>query len=129
MKRGKPLKRTGRLRSVSKKRAKENRQRRSVIEQMAEESGGYCQAGSTIFAYRIKLAAAGKSDSEFQGWTCAGEAHDAHEVVTRARGGSITDPANILLVCRPCHNWIDDHPAAASDIGLIQRNTGPLTPD
>lgn len=45
---------------------------------------------------------------------------DAHEILTRARGGSITDPANILLVCRPCHVWITDHPVEAQAKGLVR---------
>lgn len=34
---------------------------------------------------------------------------DPHEVMPRGRGGSITDPANIVLVCRGCHDWITRH--------------------
>ena len=30
--------------------------------------------------------------------------HDPHEPLTRARGGSITDPGNVRKVCHE-HNW------------------------
>jgi 5-methylcytosine-specific restriction endonuclease McrA len=46
-------------------------------------------------------------------------ATDAHEIVSRARGGSTTDPANIALLCRACHNWITTHPGGATDEGWL----------
>lgn len=42
---------------------------------------------------------------------------DAHEVRSRARGGSVTDLDNIRLVCRPCHSWITEHPREAQEQG------------
>lgn len=39
--------------------------------------------------------------------------------MTRARGGSILDPNNILALCRPCHEWIGNHPEEAQECGLI----------
>lgn len=41
---------------------------------------------------------------------------DVHERLTRARGGSITDPdqAHMITVCRRCHSWITENPAAAT---------------
>lgn len=49
---------------------------------------------------------------------CPNEAVDPHEIKSRARGGSITDPANIALLCRPCHRWVTEHPLEAAEIGL-----------
>lgn len=37
---------------------------------------------------------------------CTRLADDLHEPLTRARGGSITDPANAVPLCRPCHDEI-----------------------
>lgn len=34
---------------------------------------------------------------------CGHPADDLHELLSRARGGSITDPANCVPLCRPCH--------------------------
>jgi hypothetical protein len=35
---------------------------------------------------------------------CNRPAWDCHEPLTRARGGSITDPENMAPLCRPCHD-------------------------
>lgn len=47
---------------------------------------------------------------------------DIHEVVSRARGGSITDVSNLMAVCRPCHDWITRNPAAAETLGLAKHS-------
>lgn len=49
---------------------------------------------------------------------CTRYSQDIHEVVSRARGGSITDEANCRAVCRPCHTFITDHPAIAAAMEL-----------
>ena len=111
-----PLHRGGRLarrtplRSVSPKRAKVQRQRRTMVrEELARRE--LCEAGVTIrFGGHRSL--------------CAGLAVDLHEPLTRARGGSILDPANTVAVCRSCHDWIHAHPAAAASIGLLRSKRG-----
>lgn len=45
---------------------------------------------------------------------------DVHEIKSRARGGSITDPANLVAVCRLCHNWITTHPREAKEQGWLK---------
>lgn len=45
------------------------------------------------------------------------EAVDPHELLSRARGGSITDPFNVVPLCRPCHDWVTEHPAEAEEQG------------
>ena len=46
---------------------------------------------------------------------------DVHERLTRARGGSITDPvqAHMMTICRPCHDWVTTHPADAERARLM----------
>ena len=44
---------------------------------------------------------------------------DVHEIVSRARGGSITDPANLVCLCRLCHGWVTTHPKEAADEGWL----------
>jgi hypothetical protein len=39
---------------------------------------------------------------------------DGHEILARAHGGSITDAANIRLLCRPCNGWCEDDPIPAA---------------
>jgi 5-methylcytosine-specific restriction endonuclease McrA len=43
----------------------------------------------------------------------AARSTDIHEVVSRARGGSILDPRNLVALCRPCHSWVTENPAEA----------------
>jgi len=46
-------------------------------------------------------------------------ATDVHEIKTRARGGSITDPMNCIALCRSCHRFITENPAFAETHGFI----------
>lgn len=50
---------------------------------------------------------------------CTERATDPHEPLTRARGGSILDRENVLLLCRSHHRWAHDHPAEAEASGLL----------
>lgn len=124
MKRGKPLKRntplkatqglkrTGRLNPMSKKRKREQAERRKVIEEILK-TRLLCEATQRIW----------KADYDHR---CQREPHDIHEPLTRARGGSITDPANMIVVCRACHDWIHRNPKLATEVGLLRSayNTG-----
>jgi hypothetical protein len=65
-----------------------------------------CEAGP-------RIAAAGLPSP------CTGLSVDVHEVKTRGRGGSILDPANLLAVCRRCHDWIDVHQDESHALGLL----------
>ena len=87
----KPLERSGPVKPVSSKRAKEQRQRSKVLAEVF---------GATPPCAR-----------------CGGPADDAHELLSRARGGSITDPTNIVPLCRADHRWITEHPAEAAAEG------------
>jgi 5-methylcytosine-specific restriction endonuclease McrA len=42
---------------------------------------------------------------------------DIHERLSRARGGSITDPANLVALCRRCHEFVTTHPKDAEAEG------------
>lgn len=44
---------------------------------------------------------------------------DCHELLSRGRGGSETDPDNCILLCRSCHTWAHCHPAEAVELGLL----------
>lgn len=55
---------------------------------------------------------------------CCRYADDVHEPLTRARGGSITDPANMIPLCRECHDEITFRPEKselgwAYELGLL----------
>lgn len=105
------LKRGGPLRKVSDKRAAENRARVTTMKFVAKRSGGKCEACPSIAL--VDPAAASN---------CQGKAVDGHEILTRARGGSITDPRNILHVCRRGHEWITAHPVEAEGVGLVRNS-------
>lgn len=96
LRRGGPLQRRTPLRSVSPRRAAEARRRRELI---AELFGGITPP----------CARPG----------CTRQAVDIHEPLTRARGGSITDPGNWVPLCRPCHDEITLGPAWAYEAGLL----------
>jgi hypothetical protein len=57
---------------------------------------------------------------------CLRPADDAHEALTRARGGSITDPGNVFPVCRYHHDLITFAPEStlswAYDQGLLKHS-------
>lgn len=117
MKRGGPLKRRTPLKQtsslnrdtplkpVSKKRAAENRRRRNVIAQVLQ-TRTVCEAGHAI-------------ETIDRDHRCRRTPDDVHEPLTRARGGSITDPDNMVVICRACHDWVHTHPEAATSVGLL----------
>jgi hypothetical protein len=53
---------------------------------------------------------------------CGARADDAHEILSRARGGSITDPANVVPLCRADHDWVTNNPRAAHAEGLSKHS-------
>ncbi len=42
-----------------------------------------------------------------------------HELLSRARGGSILDEANCVALCGGCHEWVTEHPAQAALEGWL----------
>jgi len=49
-------------------------------------------------------------------------ATDVHELKSRARGGSITDKANLVCLCRPCHDLITRNPKRAAQEGWLRHS-------
>lgn len=91
------------VRQVSAKRAAQNRQRRDVVAVLAAavEPSDRCPAAVA-----------------FPEVPCGGPV-DPHEPLTRSRGGSITDPANIRLICRNHHDYVHLHPAEGDAAGWL----------
>lgn len=98
VKRSAPIKRTGRLNYRSKKRAALYKDERIPIVIAMLEAKPICE--------RCKVA----------------KSSDIHELKSRARGGSITDPKNLSALCRPCHSWITTHPADATAEGWLRNS-------
>ena len=89
------------MRRVSKKRAALRRARSKAIA-VAVQRAPYCQAPAPRPERR-----------------CRGPL-PPQEPLSRARGGSITDPDNIVMICAAHHSAIHDHPALATDRGLLR---------
>ena len=104
MKPGGPLKRGKRLRAVSAKRQRENRERRAMADRRwpdRREGTVMCGCGRQ---------------------SCNRRADDLHELLSRARGGSITDEANVRPLSRICHGEITLGPDWAYAAGLIKHD-------
>lgn len=52
----------------------------------------------------------------------AAQATEVHELKSRARGGSITDPDNCVPLCHECHRWITEHPKQALEDGWLKNS-------
>lgn len=51
---------------------------------------------------------------------CYGRSVDPHEILSRARGGPLDDPDNLLALCRFCHDWVTTHPKEATERGWLR---------
>lgn len=106
MKRGGPLRRRSRLRPVSDKR------RAQMIERRRNWHDAYGERPDCAGRGTIPVCD-----------TRPHPADDGHEVLSRARGGSITDPAGGLPLCRTGHTWVTEHPAEAEALGMLRPST------
>lgn len=83
------------LRSTSKKRDRENRER-TAMKKANFPAGTRCSKPGCWKPYE-----------------------DVHEPLTRARGGSITDPNNAVALCRPHHEDVGAEKPWAYELGLL----------
>lgn len=102
------------LRPMSKKRAKENRERRQILHDRYGQNPR-CVGCEPLARLGVTSATTG----------CTGWASDGHEIVRRSRGGSITDPDNVLPLGRGCHDYVTLHDDVAVAAGLSARPTAP----
>lgn len=93
------------LRARSKKREREDRERWAVTKPIVwARAKGRCELASPIA--QVDPAAR----------ICSGPP-EFHEKKKRGRGGSIVDPANVVLACHSHHRWTEDFPDLADEIG------------
>ena len=97
---GKPLGRHARLKPVSDKRRVENRERRAMKERRWPNGE------------RPRCARP----------SCPRLADDLHEILTRARGGLITDEANTAPLCRQDNDELTLEPAWGYELGLLRHS-------
>lgn len=102
------------LRAVSKKRTRENRERRQILH---DRYGTHPRCAGCEPLARLGVTSATTG--------CTGWASDGHEIVRRSRGGSITDPDNILPLGRGCHDYVTLHDDVAVAAGLSARPPAP----
>lgn len=98
-----PLERRTRLRARSSKRARIYREERAPLVARLLADNPLCQ--------RCHAAVA----------------TDVHEILSRARGGSILDLENLALLCRPCHEWVTTNPREATAAGWLRSRTPATT--
>jgi 5-methylcytosine-specific restriction endonuclease McrA len=96
------------MRHRSKKKEAEYRLRRPLVERLLQERP-WCEA-CPVFASHDEVAVYQRNPGR-----------DVHEIVRRSQGGSILDEENLMVVCRPCHQRIGNHPQLAFDLGLAKR--------
>jgi len=88
VRRAAPARRGRPLRPVSRKRRRQDRP--------------YKQAVALVFQ-----RAAGRCEVVLEGRRCRAIAVDPHHVVKRSAGGPLSDPSNLVAVCRACHDRTD----------------------
>lgn len=103
LRRSTPLARKSRLRPVSRKRARVQRERRAFVSEVLAE-GPLCE---------IRWDA-----------NCRGRADGVHEVVKRSHGGALVPGAKaeaqgqrFVAACHYCNGAVEDHPAEARERG------------
>jgi hypothetical protein len=126
------MKRTGRLprrtplRPVSARRLSERASRQAVIDQVIARDGPGC--------YVLKVLERRRNVAYDYGWplNCQhppGRQLDAHEIIQRSvRPGGHLEVANVRMVCRRHHDWIDAHQQTAKTLGLLAMSWDPLPP-
>ena len=50
------------------------------------------------------------------------KATEVHEILSRARGGSILDESNCAALCHACHFWITTNPKEAHTQGWLKHS-------
>ena len=98
------------MRAVSKKRRPEIAARKRLIAAMKADGPVMCWFPTTV----------SRTNAGVLAWVvnCGSRADDLHEILSRARGGSISDPENCIPLCRTHHTWVTEHPIEAKEMGL-----------
>lgn len=103
------------LRPASRKRQRANRVRRQNLEEAWGPRPWVCSFWTFVDRW---IEGGGVADLS-RAPRCAG-AVNAHELVKRSRGGSITDPGNCVPLCNVHNDWAEDNPIGAGLLGLVK---------
>jgi hypothetical protein len=90
------------VRAVSAARRKRDAGYQAARLQVMDRSEGICE---TVIAGRLVIPG------------CNGQTQQVHHIAGRT-GPDPHHLDNLLGVCRPCHEWITEHPKAATKMGL-----------
>jgi len=83
-------------------------ERRKLVKEMLE-ANPLCEGGELIWHF----------DTAHR---CTRTTTEVHEILTRARGGSILDRSNCVALCHSCHAWITEHPKEAHAMGMMKNS-------
>lgn len=75
-----------------------------------------------VYVSRRKLVAELLTEHPICQRCCGRPSTEVHEILSRARGGSILDPANCAVLCHHCHRWITENPALATVEGWLRNS-------
>lgn len=115
-----PLKRAATVAPVSAKRKAENLERRQVVAMLRTQTRT-CQANALLGAALRRMTSDAGRAPYLEGLKACYlyGPFVGHEPQKRSRRGSIVDPANIIICCSPCNDWVERWPAAATEAGLL----------
>ncbi len=100
-------KRRQRVNPVSAKRRRQNSERKTLLESLyGREETWTCMVANSPSHLRLM-------------GPCYGAVH-GHEILPRGRGGSITDPANVVPLCNRHNDWCSEFPVEAHRLGLLK---------
>lgn len=91
----------GEIRRRGKKANRDRRELAPAKPELLRRSGGACEAGQSPYCRRV--------------------GSEIHHKKKRSQGGS-NEERNLLWVCGPCNGWIEDHPLAAYNAGLVTKS-------
>ena len=77
---------------------------------------------SKIYVTRRKLVAEILEEHPICQRCQSRQATEVHEILSRARGGSILDKSNCAALCHQCHFWITTHPVQAKAEGWLKNS-------
>ncbi len=110
------MKRT-RLRPMSAKRAAIADERRAFVRRILSERP-QCEARNFLRPIVGGLAGVDQDRVVAALRGCTWRSVEVHELLSRARGGSIVDYANCVPLCHECHRWVTTEPRLATMAGL-----------
>ncbi len=106
-----------RIRSVSAKRAAIADERRAFVRRILSERP-QCEARNFLRPIVSTLTGVDQDRVVAALRGCTWRSTECHELLSRARGGSIVDDSLACALCHTCHRWVTTEPRLATMAGL-----------